>query len=95
MVAVKVGAAGEQRTFSIHKNLLTSHSEFFEGILSNNIKREYADGAFELKDTDGHIFENFQRFLYTGAIYSASDERTDERTENASTDAEYDRLVQC
>lgn len=58
--------------FCIHQDLLTSSSRFFRNGCDGPWK-EGEEGVFRLPDQQSELFEIYQQWLYTGAIFCAKD----------------------
>ncbi|KAK3722424.1 hypothetical protein LTR37_002416 [Vermiconidia calcicola] len=69
-VVVRTGPGDYTKTFNVHKDLLTKHSEFFKAALSSEWK-EGQERVVRLRELENpEPFKLFVDFLYTGKIFS-------------------------
>ncbi|KAK3716003.1 hypothetical protein LTR37_006733 [Vermiconidia calcicola] len=69
-VVIRTGTEDYAKTFNVHKDLLTTHSDFFKAALSREWK-EGQDRVVRLKELENpEPFKLFVDFLYTGKIFS-------------------------
>lgn len=91
VIGVRVGSdAPAQHEFSIHQDNLTRNSEFFKTALKEEWSKKRTEGqlmVIEMPDDDPNIFSIYADWLYSGLIYST--------TENAGkgNDTEFKELT--
>lgn len=56
-----------EKSFSVHKTVLSARSDFFEGMFRSNMK-EANDGIGKIEDLEPEILELVLRYMYTGEI---------------------------
>jgi len=95
-IALYVGRPSDYRKFTIHKDLLVKHSDYFYAIFVNGGR--LVEGWMEGKEREVTLatdhpepFEMFQRFLYIGRIFSRKD-NSNVKLEPDSEDPEWARL---
>ncbi|KAK5131063.1 hypothetical protein LTR08_001349 [Meristemomyces frigidus] len=100
MVEVRVGEDrvgedsddGEAKTFHVHKDLLTQHSDFFRAAFTGDWK-ERADGVIRLPEDEVEAFEQFYWFVYTGSLFTIREGDHGVGEDNHPTDKEFGRLA--
>jgi hypothetical protein len=69
---VNVCSDEDQKSFTIHRDLLVRHSEFFEAALRGEW-REARNRTVDLQESSPQHFEVFYNFLYNGCIFTSKD----------------------
>jgi len=68
MIQVTVGTGPRAKTFSIHKDILTYHCEYFQSALKDCWETGF-DNTIHLPDEDAYIFSLFNYWVYTKRLY--------------------------
>ncbi|EOD50468.1 BTB/POZ-like protein [Neofusicoccum parvum] len=88
LVDVFVGAGENKRQWSLHRNLLSYHSEYLASELQTNESTKNKTGnRLELPEDDPKGFELLVKWLYQGKLEDVSD--------LSSADSKYDYAVAC
>jgi len=67
IIEVRVGKGDHLKKFTVHKNLITSRSQFFADTLHGNWK-EIEDNGITLDEDDPKVFELYMELLYRGTL---------------------------
>ena len=68
-ITLRVGKEGESKDFLVHRNILTRHSAYMQEALMGDWK-EAITGIIPLSDDKPDVIELYQKWLYTGCIFS-------------------------
>lgn len=88
-----VGSGISEKTFLVHKDLITKHSEYFVSALNGSWKEGHENKVF-LADDDPEAFEVFFQFTYIGKIYTIKDGDY-KQSPREDIDKEWSRLQRC
>lgn len=93
IITVQIGEEEASKTFTVHENLLVKHSDFFRTAL-NGRWAESKSHSLPLPEHDPDSFSVFTQFLYTGQVYTATDDEDDLTVEDGKVvrDKEWSRL---
>jgi hypothetical protein len=68
IVTITIGPPGAERDFHIYRQLLCSHSKYFDKMLNGGFKEASQDTA-KVADIDVHAFQCFFYWLNTGVVH--------------------------
>ena len=87
-VEISVGTGQDQRKWSIHRNLLSHHSEYFARRFGHPSSTATSSGSsstlkLDLHEDSPHAFELFVKWLYQGSIDDVSAMENDRKWDHA------------
>ena len=93
-----VGKGVLTKTFTIEKEILVKHSEFFASAFNSNSDwKESHDNFITMEDETPKYFKVFVQFLYTGKLFVVADVEDNEKSNKdlAGLDQEWNHLEKC